>query len=239
MALEAIVDGRAHFVARLVVGRVVVDPEPGLVGDRGVGESQQEDLGRGRRQHPRRVPERLHHRGLHLIGRHQIRGAHFDLEADRRRGLRVVDDWVLGDDVVREDDEVPRLRAQLGGTPGDLGDAAFVATDLDPVPDVERLLALDGEAREGVAQGVLEREAEDDGADRRGRHELLAEEGRREQDQPDDNCVLEDGREPVRDAIDAQRIDDEEDGGVDQRGGERERANADTWVRAATEMRWP
>ena len=47
--------------------------------------------------------------------------------------------------------------------------APFVIADPHPLPDVERLLALDRQAGEGVAERVLQREAEHDRADRRGR----------------------------------------------------------------------
>ncbi len=60
-------------------------------------------------------------------------------------------------------------RRQLGGAPGHLRDPAFEVADLDPVADAERLLDLDAESGEGVAQRVLQREADDDGADRRRR----------------------------------------------------------------------
>ena len=56
--------------------------------------------------------------------------------------------------------------------------------------------------------------------------QLLAEEGRGEQDQRDDDRVLEDDREAVRHAVDAQRVDEEEDRRVDERGGERELGEA-------------
>ena len=45
---------------------------------------------------------------------------------------------------------------------------------------------------------------------------------RRQQDQRDDERVLEDRGKPVRHAIGAQRVDEEEDDGVDQRRRERE-----------------
>ena len=119
--------------------------------------------------------------------------------------------------------KLPALRAQLGRAPGDLGDAPFVLADPDPVPDVERLLALDREAGEGVAERVLQREAEHDRADRRGREQLLAEERRREQDQPDDDRSP-GGWSGSRSGTRSTRsgLIEEDDRGVDQRGGERE-----------------
>ena len=58
-------------------------------------------------------------------------------------------------------------------------DAPFEVADLDPRPDAERLLALDRQAGEGVAERVLQREADDRRAHRRRRQQLVVEhEGR-------------------------------------------------------------
>ena len=90
-------------------------------------------------------------------------------------------------------------------------DAPLELADSDPVADVERLLALDRQAGEGVAERVLQREAEHDGADRRGREQPIAEEGRATSDQADDDEVLEDRREAIRHAIEPQRVDRDQD----------------------------
>ena len=103
--------------------------------------------------------ERLERRGLDVGRRAQIARADLDLEPRRHRRLRVVRDRVLGDDVVRDDDEVAGLGAQLRGAPRDFGDAALEITDANPVADAKRLLALDAKAGERVAERVLEREA--------------------------------------------------------------------------------
>ena len=58
------------------------------------------------------------------------------------------------------DQELAGLGAQLGGAPGDLVDLALAVADLDPVADAERLLDLDRQAGEQVAERVLQREAE-------------------------------------------------------------------------------
>ena len=118
------------------------------------------------------MAHRLHQRGLDLVRRHQIRRADLDLEAERRGRLGVIDDRFLRDDVVRQDDQVARLRAQLGRAPRHFRHAAFIVPDPHPVPDVKRFLALDGEAGERVAERVLQREAEHHRADRGRRDEL-------------------------------------------------------------------
>ena len=130
---------------------------------------------------------------------------------------------MLRDLVVGNDDEVAGLGAQLRRAPGDLGDTPFELANADPVADLERLLALDREPGEGIAERVLEREADDDRADRGGREQLVFEDERRdEQEDADDDRVLEDRRKRVRHAIRAERIDQRNDEQVDQRSRERE-----------------
>ena len=222
MPLERVVDRGAHLVARRLVALVVLDPEPRAVGDRRVVEADEQHVGGRRLQHARAVRERFRNDGLHVIRLRGVARAHLHLDPGRRRRLRVVRDRFLRDDVVRQDDEVAGLGAELRRAPGDLGDAPLELADLDPVADVERLLALEREAGERVAERVLEREADDDGADRGGRDEPVGNERRGEHDQADDHEVLDDRREPVRHAVRAQRVDQADDDEVDEPGGERE-----------------
>ena len=121
------------------------------------------------------------------------------------------------------DDEVAGLGAQLGGAPGDFGDAALEVADANPVADAKRLLALDAEPGKRVPERVLEREADDHGADGRRRQQLVLEDERRdEHQQADDHRVLEDRRKRVRHPVRAQRVDEDVDEQVDGRGGEDE-----------------
>ena len=77
--------------------------------------------------------------------------------------------------------------------------------------DAKRLLALDAEAGKRVPERVLQREADDHGADRRRREELVVEDERRdEHQQADDDRVLEDRREGIGHAVRAQRVDEAE-----------------------------
>ena len=90
------------------------------------------------------------------------------------------------------------------------------------------------QAGERVPERVLQREADDDGADRRGREQLVVEHERGDEgEQADDDGVLQDGREGIRHAVGAERVDEADDDEVDQAGGEREllEANA-SWSSA-------
>ena len=88
--------------------------------------------------------------------------------------------------------------------------------------DAERLFDLNREARKEIAERVLQRKAEDHGADG-GRREdsFLEEERRRQREERDDDRVLNDVRELIRDAIDPPRIDEQNDDDVDDAEGER------------------
>ena len=114
----------------------------------------------------------LRDRRLDHVRRGQVARADFDVDARRRRRLRVVGDRFLRDDVVRQHHEVAGLGAQLRRAPGDFGDPPFEFADPNPVADVKRLLALDREPGEGVAQRVLQREPDHHRAHRRGRQQL-------------------------------------------------------------------
>ena len=86
--------------------------------------------------------------------------------------------------------------------------------------DPERLLDLDGEAGEEIAERVLQGEADDHGADRRGGQQLLVEEQRRRHgEQADDDDVLDDGRHAFGRPIPSPRIDEQRDAG-DEAGGD-------------------
>ena len=167
------------------------------------------------------LTERLERGRLDVGRRAQVARADFDLEPRRNRRLRVVRDRVLGDDVVGDDDEVAGLGAELRRPPRDFGDAALEIADANPVADAKRLLALNAKPGERVPERVLEREADDHGADRRGREELVLEHERRDEHQEaDDHRVLEDRRKRVRDPVRAQRVDENVDEEVDDGRGE-------------------
>ena len=183
---------------------------------------------RRRLQHERLAVQDVQHHRLHGVGWVVVAGADFDFDAGRRGRLRVVDDRRLGQLAVGHDHLVAMPRAQLRRTPRDLDDLALPAPRADPVPDVERLLDLDGQARHEVAQRVLEREPRHDGADGRRREELLLHHERRhhgEQDEHED--VLHDGREVVRHAVCPQGVDQHQDDEVNQGVGKQQLAHRD------------
>ena len=79
---------------------------------------------------------------------------------------------------------------------------AFATADLHPLADAERLLDLNREPGEQVAERVLQREADHDRADGRRRQQLLAQQHRADHDeQHDDGEVLDDRREAIGGAI--------------------------------------
>ncbi len=93
--------------------------------------------------------------------------------------------------------------------------------------DPERLLDLNREAREQIAEGVLQREPEHHGPDGRRRRKQIAEEERGgESEQRDDHRVLDDVRELLRNAIDPPGVDCQRDDRVDQAEGEQHRQQA-------------
>ena len=77
--------------------------------------------------------------------------------------------------------KLPALVRSLVARQVTSADAPLEIADADPVADAERLLALDAEAGEGVAERVLQREADDHGADRRRRQQLVLEDERRDE----------------------------------------------------------
>jgi hypothetical protein len=85
------------------------------------------------------------------------------------------------------------------------------------VADAERLFDLNREARKEIAERVLQRKAENHGADRRRREDaFLEEERRRHREERDDERVLHDIREFLGDAIDPPRIDRQDNDDVDE-----------------------
>ena len=196
--------------------------------DRGGVEADDVHHRRGRLQHERLAVEHVQDHRLHGVGRVVVTGADLDFDARGRGRLRVVDDRRLGQLAVGHDHLVAVPRAQLGGAPRDLDDLALPAPGADPVPDMERFFDLDGEARDEVAQRVLERQPRHDGADGRRREELLFHHERghhREQDEHQD--VLHDGREVVRHPIRPQGVDQHQDDEVNQRVGKQQLADGD------------
>ena len=102
-------------------------------------------------------------------------------------------------------------------------DPPLEVPDLDPVADLEGPLALDREACEGIPEGVLQREAHDHGPHGRRCQELLLKgEGRNNQQHADDDRVLDDCRESIAHAVDAERVDQRDDEQIDQRRGQRQ-----------------
>ena len=83
--------------------------------------------------------------------------------------------------------------------------------------DAKRLLDLNRQARDEVAERVLQREAEDDGAGGgRGEHAVAQDQRGRHGKQQKDDRVLNDVGEAVGQPIVAPRIDDERDEEIDQ-----------------------
>ena len=114
----------------------------------------------------------------------------------------------LASDAVRHDDEVARLRAHLRRAPGNLAHHAVLSADRHPVADAERLLDLNGEPGEQIAERVLQRQPDDDRADRGRRHHAIAKDQRRdEREQRDDERVLDDVGKALGDPIGAPGID--------------------------------
>jgi hypothetical protein len=92
------------------------------------------------------------------------------------------------------------------------------------VADTERLFDLNREACEEIAERVLQRQAENHGADG-GRREdsFLQVERRGHREERDDERVLHDVREFLGNSIDAPRIDRDDDDDVDEAEGEQQR----------------
>ncbi len=82
----------------------------------------------------RTCAERLEDRRLDVRRRAQIARPDIDLEPRRHRRLRVVRDRFLRDDVVRHDDEVARLGAELRRAPGDFRDPPLEVADRIQLP---------------------------------------------------------------------------------------------------------
>jgi hypothetical protein len=94
---------------------------------------------------------------------------------------------------------------------------------LHPLPDAERLLDLNRESGEQVAERVLQREADNNGADGGCGQQLLAQQHRADHDEEDDDGeVLDDRREAIGGAILAPGVGDERDRGVDDREDDRQ-----------------
>ena len=213
---ERVVDVRPHAIADAHVGGEVGRPHADAVGDGRRGEVGDQDLGLATGDEQRLVAQRPRDHRLHLVGRRVVAGADLDLEPRVVRRLRVVRDRLLRHHAVRHDDEVARLRADLGRAPRHLGDQAVGAGDGHPVADAKRLLDLNRQPGKQVAQRVLQREADHDGADGgRRQHLLLHEQHGHEREQRDDDRVLDDGGEAIGQAVFAPGVQQGDD---DQRG---------------------
>ena len=177
--------------------------------------------GGGCAQDQRALPQRLGYRASHFVGRRHVAGADFDEQSRRDRRLGVVEDRLLRDDAVRDDQELTRLGAKLRRPPRDLLHLALVVADGDPVADAKRLFDLNGQPREQIAERVLQRKANHDCADRRGRQQLLLhQDSRHDREQPDEGDVLDDGREAIRRPVLAPGIGDQRDHEIDEREDE-------------------
>ena len=116
--------------------------------------------------------------------------------------------------------------------------ASFVIANPDPVPHLVRLVGLQGEASDGVAKRVLEREAKDDGARGRGQLQSVIEEEDDDRDEEGDgDRVLEDGREVIGKPILTERIHRQQHDQVAGRQDQQHRRNGpegagDPWRRA-------
>ena len=204
---KSVVDRGAHLIARFFVAFIIEHPEPRPVGDRRSVERAKQHVRGRRRQDARALRHCFADDTLDVIRHCVISHSDLDLEHRRRRRFGKIGNCFLADEIVGQDDEVASLGAKLGGAPGDFGDAPLELPNLYPVPDVERALALNGQAGECVAECVLQSEADDDRADRGSRQKFLLEDERRDdQEQPDDNGVLEDRGKAVGDPIRAQRV---------------------------------
>ena len=97
-------------------------------------------------------------------------------------------------------------------------DLALAVFDLHPVADTKRLLDLNREAGEQVAQGVLQGEAQYHRADRRRGEQLLAQQhGADRHEQRDHGGVLHDAREAIAWPIVAPLVGGQRYNGVDDR----------------------
>ena len=101
--------------------------------------------------------------------------ARVDVEIDPappldRRALALAQhlELALHEHAVRDDDGFPVARLDRGEAPADVGHAADHVVDLDPVAHADRVVQLQGEAAEHVAQRVLHGEGKHRGDYRRG-----------------------------------------------------------------------
>ena len=108
--------------------------------------------------------------------------------------------------------KLPALRAHLRRAPGNLAHHPVLSADRHPIAHAERLLDLNGEPREQIAEGVLQRQPDDDRANRCRRHHAIAQDQRRdEREQRDDDRVLDDVWKTLGNPIDAPGIDGQRD----------------------------
>ena len=221
---ERVVDGGPHFVARRFVALVVLDPEAGAIGDRRSVERTSMTSGGGALSARGELPSASSDRRLDQCRAAPVARADFNLDAASAPRFRVVGDRFLRDDVVRQDDEIAGLGAQLRRAPGDFGHAPFEFADPDPVADTERLFALDRKAGERVPQRVLQREADHDRAHRRSRRAALSLKTNvaTSDEKADDDGVLEDGGKRSGTRSGAQRVDQGKSDQIDDRRGERQ-----------------
>ena len=208
LSRERVVDCRAHLVSRGLVSLVVLDPETDAVVNRRTVEGSEHHVRRRRLERACRVGQGFGNCRLHRVRRREIACPHLDFDSALRRRLRIVGNRLLRDNVVGNDDEVAGLGSQLRCAPGDLRDSSFKVADSNPVTNVERPLALNGQPGKGVPQRVLQRKADDHRTDRRRGEQLVVKHERRHQhQQPDDDEILQDRRIAVRYAILAKRVE--------------------------------
>ena len=112
---------------------------------------------------PETPPDRLEDDPLHPLRGNFIGGDDEDRPPGPGIGLGEIADRGLGELAVGNDDVGVIERDHLRGPPIDLHhptNVSLIGVVLDPITDLERMLGVDGEAGEDVAEGVFEGEAE-------------------------------------------------------------------------------
>ena len=160
-------------------------------------------VGRERRHLHHRLRHRQHQRArLHRLEQHRLRARRGDVEVDGDHQLdhvgqlrpHVVDDHFAADQAVGHQQLVLVGGDQARRAPADVEDAAAIFSKTNPLAGFERLLGMQGETGEEVAQRLLQRKAEHHREQRAGREQrrqvelvLDAQQHRRaeESDRPD------------------------------------------------------
>ena len=147
---------------------VLVRPETERVVDAEILVLHQVRRRRGLAQDLRHGEGGLDQRVDHVGRRIGVAGADEDPVPAQRRRPRHVVDRRRGDGAVRNDDDVPRDRAQARLAPVGLDHFAFDVADGHPVAGHDGTDHVEGHAREQVAEHALQRKADDGGDQRAG-----------------------------------------------------------------------